>query len=196
MISYMCKFVKNLFWKLVIILAKDLELFDNKIIILYILSNSTKPLGINHIVKLCEEFEDITYIDICAYIDDLKRNNYIKENLDENVLTYILTENGETVLKELLELIPGVNLHNLKKIIDKNMTDVKKDYSVDTKIIPIKSEEYKISCYIKDGIDELINITMYAGTKEQAKKISKNWANNSEEIYTKILEYMTRDIEE
>ena len=179
-----------------IILAKDLELFDNKIIILYILSNSTKPLGITHIVKLCEEFEDITYIDICAYIDDLKRNNYIKENLDENVLTYILTENGETVLKELLELIPGVNLHNLKKIIDKNMTDVKKDYSVDTKIIPIKSEEYKISCYIKDGIDELINITMYAGTKEQAKKISKNWANNSEEIYTKILEYMTRDIEE
>ena len=179
-----------------IILAKDLELFDNKIIILYILSNSAKPLGITQIVKLCEEFEDITYIDICAYIDDLKRNNYISEILDENILTYELTQTGDTVLNELLELIPGVNLHNLKKIIDKNMTDVKKDYSVDTKIIPIKSEEYKVSCYIKDGIDELINITMYAGTKEQAKNISKNWSVNSEEIYTKILEYMTKDFDE
>ena len=46
-------------------------------------------------------------------------------------------------------------------------------YTVDTNILPIKEEEYKVSCYIKDGIDELINITMYAGTKEQAKKIAK-----------------------
>lgn len=192
----MCKFVKKFFRKLVIILSKDFKLFDNKIIILYILSNSAKPLGITQIVKLCEEFDDITYIDICAYIDDLKRNNYINNIMDENVSTYSLTENGEMVLNELLELIPGVNLHNLKKIIDKNMTDVKKDYSVDTKIIPIKAEEYKVSCYIKDGIDELINITMYAGTKEQAKNISKNWSKNSEEIYTKILEYMTKDLED
>ena len=37
---------------------------------------------------------------------------------------------------------------------------------------------------------------MYAGTKEQAKNISKNWSKNSEEIYTKILEYMTKDSNE
>lgn len=179
-----------------IILSKDLKVFDNKIIVLYILSNSAKPLNITQIVKLCEEFDDITYFDICAYIDNLKQNKYIYENIEENNLTYKVTELGENVLKELLELIPGVNLHNLKKIIDKNMSDVKKDYSVDTVIIPIKAEEYKVSCYIKDGIDELINITMYAGTKDQAKNISKNWSKNSEEIYTKILEYMTQETKE
>lgn len=179
-----------------IILSKEIEIFDNKIIVLYILSNSSKPLGLTQIVKLCEEFDDITYFDICAYIDILKQNKYINELVEENNLTYELTELGENVLKELLELIPGLNLHNLKKIIEKNMTDVKKDYSVDTVIIPIKAEEYKVSCYIKDGIDELINITMYAGTKEQAKNISKNWSKNSEEIYTKILEYMTQEAKE
>ena len=179
-----------------IILSKETEIFDNKIIVLYILSNSTKPLGLTQIVKLCEEFDDITYFDICSYIDILKQNKYINELVEENNLTYELTELGENVLKELLELIPGLNLHNLKKIIDRNMNDVKKDYSVNTVIIPIKAEEYKVSCYIKDGIDELINITMYAGTKEQAKNISKNWSKNSEEIYTKILEYMTKDSNE
>ena len=39
----------------------------------------------------------------------------------------------------------------------------------------------------------MINITMYAGTKEQAKNISVNWSENAEEIYTKLLELMTRD---
>lgn len=178
-----------------IILANNVEIFDKKIIVLYILSNSAKPLDITQIVKLCEEFDDITYFDICGYIDELKNNNYIKEIIEDNNYTYEVTENGENVLNELLELIPGLNLHNLKKIIDKNMSDVKKDYSVDTVIIPIKADEFKVSCYIKDGIEELINITMYAGTKEQAKNISKNWSNNSEEIYTKILEYMTKDDE-
>lgn len=178
-----------------IILAKDIEFFDNKIIILYILSNSSKPLNIDQIVKLCEEFDDITYFDICSYIDDLKRNNYVREIIDESTSSYVVTEIGENVLNELLELIPGLDLHNLKKIIDKNMTDVKRDYSIDTIIIPIKSDEYKVSCYIKDGIEELINITMYAGTKDQAKNISRNWKSNSEEIYTKILEYMTNDNE-
>ena len=105
-----------------IILSKETEIFDNKIIVLYILSNSTKPLGLTQIVKLCEEFDDITYFDICSYIDILKQNKYINELVEENNLTYELTELGENVLKELLELIPGLNLHNLKKIIDRNMT--------------------------------------------------------------------------
>ena len=73
------------------------------------------------------------------------------------------------------------------------MVEVKTEYSIDTTIIPIKEEEYKVSCYIKDGNDELINITMYAGDKEQAKNISKNWSKNSEEIYSKLLEMMTKD---
>ena len=46
--------------------------------------------GITQIVKLCEEFEDITYIDICTYIDNLKQNYYINEIIDQNNLTYTI----------------------------------------------------------------------------------------------------------
>ncbi|CCZ56449.1 putative uncharacterized protein [Clostridium sp. CAG:1219] len=105
----------------------------------------------------------------------------------------MLTDLGISTLTELLELIPGVDLYNLKKMINKNTVKIKTDYSIGTNIIPIKSDEYKISCYIKDGTDELINITMYAGTKDQAKNISKNWSENSEKIYTKLLSLMTVD---
>lgn len=175
------------------LLSKDFKIFDNKIIILYILENSSKPLTIEQISKLCAEFDDITYFDICAYIDELKNNYYIEESLEEGTHIYSLTALGSTTLDELLELIPGVNLYNLKKLVSKNMNEVKTEYTVDTNILPIKEEEYKVSCYIKDGIDELINITMYAGTKEQAKKIAKNWSVNSDKIYNTILGLMTSD---
>lgn len=173
-------------------MAKDLNFLDNKIIILYVLQNSyPKSLTIDQIVKYLEEFDDITYFDICSYIESLKKSLYIVESLEQNIKSYMITDLGSSTLTELLELIPGVDIYNLKKMVNKNTVEIKTDYSIGTNIIPLKADEYKISCYIKDGMDELINITMYAGTKEQAKNISKNWSENSDKIYTKLLSLMT-----
>ena len=174
-------------------MAKDLEIFDNRLIILYILQNAKRPLTLNQIVTFCEEFDDITYIDICMYIDSLKKSNYIYEKIENENILYAPTETGLNTLNELLELIPGVDLYNIKKLVNKNYVEVNTEYSINTNIIPIKADEYKVSCFIKDGNDEMINITMYAGTKEQARNISNNWSENAEEIYTKLLELMTKN---
>lgn len=174
-------------------MAKDIEIFDNRLIILYILQNAKRPLTLNQIVTFCEEFDDITYIDICMYIDSLKKSNYIYEKIENENVLYAPTETGLNTLNELLELIPGVDLYNIKKLVNKNYVEVNTEYSINTNIIPIKADEYKVSCFIKDGNDEMINITMYAGTKEQARNISNNWSENAEEIYTKLLELMTNN---
>ena len=105
-------------------MANDLELFNNKIIILYIIDKNSKALTIEQIAKFCEDFDDITYIDICEYVEELKKSNYIKDVLQDGNLLYEITELGNSTLQELLELIPGVNLYNIKKIINKNMVKV------------------------------------------------------------------------
>lgn len=136
-------------------MAKDLELFDNKIIVLYILEKNSKSLNIDQIAKFCEDFEDITYFDICAYVQELESNGYITENYGENGnISYSITSSGVSTLNELLELIPGVNLHNIKKVIQKNMEESKKDYSVDNVVIPTNNNEFKVSCYIKEGNED------------------------------------------
>lgn len=175
-------------------MAKDLELFDNKIIILYILEKNSKALTLEQITKFCEDFDDITYFDICSYIQELENNGYINESYNESRdILYSITSSGLSTLQELLELIPGVNLHNIKKIINKNIIKIKTDFSIDNVVIPVKDDEFKVSCYIKDGNDELVNITMYAANKDQARNITKNWNNDAEEIYEKLLEMMTKE---
>lgn len=195
MISYRQVFVKKEKRKKEgIFMTKDLDIIDNKIIILYILDTSSKPLTIEQIVKFCEEFDDITYFDICSYLDSLKNSHYITEKtIDANVY-YSLTESGINTLHELLELIPGMDLYHLKKMVQKNLVEVNTDYSIDTVTIPIKEDEYNVSCVIKDGNDELVNITLYAGNKEQARNIAKNWNENAESIYQQLLEMMTKDM--
>lgn len=173
--------------------VKDLELFENKIIILYILNNSNMSLTLNQIVKFCEDFDDITYFDICTYIENLLENDYIEKILEDENTLYKITASGECMLKELLEFIPGLDLYNIKKLLNKNIAEIKTDNSIYTTVTPIKSDEYKISCCIKDGNYELINISLYAGHIEQARNISKNWAKDAENIYDKLIDMLTKD---
>ena len=173
-------------------MSEDVKLFDNKLIILFALVNAHMHLSIDQITKYLEDFEDITYIDICSYIESLKSNEYIKESYSDDTVLYFPTEDGKNTLNELQELVPGVNLYTLKKLLDKNKVKVKTDYSINTNIYPLKDDEFKVSCDIKDGADELVNITLYATSKSQAKNIAKNWEENAENIYTNLLQDMTK----
>ena len=170
---------------------QDTDIFDKRLIILLLLKETNTPLSAEQISNLCSEFEDITYIDICMFIDSLKTSGYVSEIYENDKILYILTESGSEILAELIELVPGVNLLNIKNILREKMEDYKQDYEVDTIILPIKADEYKVSCFIQDGNDELINLTIYAGDKENAKKISNNWKQNADELYGKIIELMT-----
>lgn len=171
-------------------MENESNVFDNKIIVLYILNNSSKPLSIDQIIKLCEEFDDLTYFDIYTYIQELKQSNFIDELLENGIMTYFATELGKNTLKELLELVPGVNIHNIKKSFNKKIVEVQKDFSVDTSIHPLRDDKFKVSCYIKEGNDELINISVYATSKDQAKNISKTWTEKFDTIYSKLLELL------
>lgn len=175
-------------------MAKGLEIFDNKIIILYILEKNSKALSIEQIAKFCEDFDDITYFDICAYVQELTASEYISESYIDSQAVYSITPSGLSTLEELLELIPGVNLHNIKKIINKNIVKIKTDYSIDNMVLPANNGGFKVSCYIKEGNDELVNITMYATDKDQARNITRNWNQDAEKIYEKLLEMMTKEV--
>jgi len=169
----------------------DTDIFDKRLLILLLLKEINQPLTAEQITNLCSEFEDITYIDVCVFIDSLRNSNYVVEVYEDNKMFYSLTDAGTDILGELIELVPGINLLNIKNVLKNSFEDYKQSYEVDAMILPIKQDEYKVSCYIKDGNDELINLTIYAGDKDNAKKISANWKDNADDLYGKIIELMT-----
>lgn len=173
-------------------MTDNFEFFDKKFIMLLVLEESNSSLSIDQIAKMCSDFEDITYFDICEYVDSLVKSGHIKESYDNSTKFFSLTDYGNSTLEELVELIPGISMHNIKKILSKQINEIKKNYEIGSQIIPIKHGEYKIACYIKDGNDELLNITLYAGDIDNAKHISKNWESDANNIYIKIIEMMTK----
>lgn len=175
----------------VISLDTDTDIFDKKLIVLFLLKETASNLTIEQMTKLTNELEDITYIDICDYVESLLKSGYIMERIQDNKRFFELTITGANILNELIELIPGLNWLNITKILKKQMSGYNKNYEVDTKIIPVRGDNFKVSCYIKDNIDELINLTLFVGDKENAKNTIKRWNENADEIYEKIIKLMS-----
>ena len=190
---------------------KNLKIFDNRILVLYIIQSTSNDLTLNQIASICLDFDDITYFDVCDFVSNLLSNNYIymkdvstgkkidiiefsKEEVSSKAI-YKLTELGIATLNQLLELIPGANLYKLKNIIEKKYTDVKNDkleLSIGCKVYPLKDDTYKVSCYIKEDKIELINISLYGSNKYETANIAKNFKENSSEIYNDIIYKLTK----
>ena len=170
----------------------DTNIFDKRLLVLLLLKETNQALTAEQITTLSSEFEDITYIDVCMFLDSLKNSGYIYESYENSKVFYSLTESGADILEELIVLVPGINLLNIKNVLKNSFEDYKQNYEIDAIILPIKEEEYKVNCYIKDGNDELINFTLYAGDKEYAKKIAANWKENADDLYGEIIELMTK----
>lgn len=172
-------------------MIENFQIFDKKLLILYILDTAKKPLSVDQIVNLCCSVDDITYFDICEYLEALKKNKFIALDVSDGTNVYSVTENGKKTLEELLELIPGLDLYKLKKMISSNIVEIKKEYEIGASMLPLKDGSYNVSCYIKDGNEEIFNIMIQTGSKEDAKIVSKNWQERSTEVHDKILEMLT-----
>ncbi len=174
-------------------MLENFQIFDKKLLILYILDTTNKHLSIDQLTTLCSDIGNITYFDVCEYIEILKNNNFIDVELADETELYFLTEKGYKTLKELIELIPGLDLYKLKKMISDSIVGIKQEYEIGTSLTPLKNGQYRVNCYIKDDNEEIFNIMLFAGNKENAKTISKNWQENNENIHSKILGMLTEE---
>lgn len=164
---------------------------DGKLVLLYILNKVNKDISAEQLQKISDEYEPISYFYMQQYLFDLQAKNMIEAYIESDVTIYRITDIGIQTLNSLVDIVPGIELHRLSKSIENKVVEIKKEYSSDTEFFPINDNEYKLNCYIKEGNEKIINISLYAGSKENAKLISNNWKQNSDTIYTKLLNILT-----
>ena len=56
---------------------QNTDIFDKRLLVLLLLREAGHELSAEQISNLCSEFEDITYIDVCMFIDSLRNSGYL-----------------------------------------------------------------------------------------------------------------------
>jgi len=166
------------------------QIAENKLIILYLIEKVNFELTNSQIAKLLIKLREINYFLLQEYISQLVSNDYLACRIESNQRLYKITESGKQALSYFRTMIRASVRKLIDNAIEENITTLRTEIQVSADYIPINENEYTVFCRITEGSTCLIELNLYAGAKEQAKSMCRNWETNSQEIYSGIIKLL------
>lgn len=173
-------------------LTQDSEsLATGKILILYLLNKVNRPITNLSILKLTSNIKEINYFYIQQFLSDLIESKYIITYPKEDFWVYELSPEGKKVLSLTETLLPGIVKLKIDTCVDDNLENIQNERAVTSECFPESENTFTVKCKLTEGYTTLFELSVFAGSKEQAKKISQNWKANSDKLYPQIIDLLT-----
>lgn len=163
------------------------ELAQNKLLLLYMIDKSEKPLANKEITEFVLEKNYMNYFLIQQYLSELIQANFI-EYLDRNNkdLYYIL-DKGKATLSYFEDRIPK----KIKEEIINKFMELKGQEKKSTQILgdyyQKEDGQFMVNLKLVEKDEPLFSLYINVATIEQAKKICSTWEKNTEYIYKNML---------
>ena len=171
-------------------LEKSKAIAEKKLILLYILSILNN--GVNN-VDLTKTVLDGRYMDFFAlqqYLNELISGGYVS-SVDEPSPLYLISDLGRALIQDMTDLIPTVEKNRINRTIGAIKRHIKDSSAVTADYIPEDENRCVAKLKIEENGRSMLSVEIAAGSKDDARKICKNWEDNTHEIYTKIIEILT-----
>ncbi len=166
-------------------------LAENKVLILYVLSNVDKPITSDALYSIITSAIDLNYFYFQQFLLDLIEVKYIIRYKTETQDVYEITEAGKNTLDLTLDILPGIIKLKVDTNFKSNIETFENKESVIAEYTPKSENEYEIECKIVENNEIIFTIKLLAYSREQAQSIVENWRKNATTIYPKLLEVLT-----
>ena len=166
-------------------MADGLTLY--KLMILYMLRKVNFPLSNSQILELMTDKEYTDYFHIQEALNDLVDTGLVTEEKIRNTTRYRATMDGERTL----EYFSGEISYGIKRDIDKYLTD--HAYELRNESCTLADWELTddggcaVHCYVNEGKDTLISITINVPSREEAERVCDRWPEKAQDIYLDIM---------
>ncbi len=167
-------------------------------IILFTLKEAKQKVSHSQLTCLTLDRCNINFANFQIALDNLVQIGYIEilpNEIDEAMPIYTLTDKGIEangffehsipiyIREQIAEYIkPFFQAENLKK-------------SVKAKLVPINEKEFSVECALYESMSPLMEMTVYAGNREMAAKIIRNFKQNPDKVYSEIFTSLLGDDE-
>jgi len=178
-------------------LAEDENsLAQNKLLILYIMNKVNKALNEDELLRIVLSVTDMNYFYLKQFILDLLEMKYIINYEANGISLYEVTEDGKNVLELTENIIPGIKKLEVDSKFKENMINIKDEFAVVAEFVPEGKNEYFVTLKIVENNKSLVDITLLAGSREQANLIIDNWKNSAHIIYPKLFKMLVDNKEQ
>ena len=176
----------------------EYEDFENKLLILYLISSMDLPMSRVQIANFFEERELMNHFVLLQNLEDLVERGFLEavsENAEDvGTTSYNLTEDGSAHLEHLESLIPRPVRQAIDRTIDDTRGKIRKGFEKTANYFPnAENDEYIVKCGVYDDKrgTMLMEITLPVATRDQAKFVQSNWNDNYTSIYQRVLAALT-----
>ena len=176
------------------------SLAQDKVLILYVLSNVKTDVTESDIFKIISPVNNINYFYFKQILADLVDSKLVQtytkdEDADEKQVLYKLTFDGQNSLNLTIDVLPGLLKIKIDNVLKNELNNIISEDSIVTEYIPENENSYTVKCKIVENNKTIFEVRTFAGSNEHAKFIADNWKENASVIYPKILELITGKVD-
>lgn len=173
-------------------MEQNQKLAEDKVLILYLLNKINNEIKNDNLYNIVSLSEDINYFYYQELITDLKNNNLIIFISQDDCNLLKLSSEGKQAYELTKSLLPGLLKLKADTVLKEQIPNIEEESSVISEFIPKDENNYTIKCKVIEKNETIFEISLYAGSRENAKQIADNWKNNATSIYPKVIELLSK----
>lgn len=163
-----------------------------KLIVLYMLEKADCPLTNTQISTFILEKEYTTYFTLQQILNELLSSELLRAETTHSNTLYHLTPAGRETLSYFPDKISEAIKEDVLSFFEKNQVHLKQETLILADYYKTINQVYMARCQIKERELPLVDLTLKAGSKEQAEAICENWRNQTDEVYTYLMDLLLR----
>ncbi len=166
-----------------------------KLAVLFCLRYADLPLEDNELKHLMLTATSVDFIELCAVIDELFPDNYIKKVWRDESEKYTLTPQGEETIDVFDDKIMASVRASIKKTVDDYLKREGQKAKIKCEMVPVAPDSYNVEIELKEGKNVLLSMSVFAGRKERAARYAKGFRNNPMGLFEKIADILNEAAE-
>lgn len=169
---------------------KSNNLAENKVLILYTLNKIGKDIAESSLFKIISLINNINYFYFGQTLNDLVQTRLVDSYSKDKDTIYRITSEGKNALSLTKDLLPGIIKLKADNIFKQELSYIEEESSVVAEYTPKNENDYKIKCKIVENNETIFEVSTFAGSRDNAKKIVDNWNKHANSIFPKILDLL------
>lgn len=164
-------------------------------IILHTLNKADCLVAYGDLLNLVLDNCNINYQAFQLSLDNLVQTNHAEALITgKNIQKFRITEKGRNVAEFFRKKIPVYIREPIEASLKELLEAERLRNAVRGSISALSPDEYTAECSLYDGDNTmLMNISLYAGTRDQAEETVRYFKDNADAIYAKVIEAFSPD---
>lgn len=166
------------------------RLAENKVLILYTLDKINKDIAESSLFKIISSINDINYFYFGQTLNALVETRLVDSYTKDKDTIYRITSEGKNALSLTKDILPGIVKLKADNVFKQELSSIEEESSVVAEYTPKNENDYTIKCKIVENNETIFEVSTFAGSRDNAKKIVDNWNKNANTIFPKILDLL------